>query len=199
VYIGKASVLERRKISHKHNAKYGNSRFYAAIRKHGFHSIEWTVLEELADESAAYEAEIRHILALKSHDKDNGYNMLVESSVAKSRAVVRSDGREYDSVQAAAEENGCNYANISIAASSGNFACGYKWFYKSDPKPDRLGARSDRYKKRRGVVRSDGKMYANTAMAAQDVGMSYKTIHQAIRRGSKAGGYYWKYKGVLSG
>lgn len=194
LYIGKATDLRGRQRAHKLNAKTGNSRFYSAIRKYGFENIVWSVLEMTEDESTSYELEIKHILAQKSNQKDYGYNMLAESSIAISRPVVRSDGLEYQSVNAAAHDVGCSHGNIVLAIRDDAYAKGYKWFYKSDPKPDRLGVTSNRYRKNRKVRRSDGKMYDGTASAGKSVCVTYKAIHQAIAKKGKSGGFYWKYE-----
>lgn len=43
-YIGFTNDFERRKIQHKSDSKSSNSKFYLAIRKHGWKSFEWSVV-----------------------------------------------------------------------------------------------------------------------------------------------------------
>lgn len=72
-YIGITENLHKRRIEHKCLANRGfQFHFYKAIRKYGFDSFNWEILEECDDRKSAANREIELIV---EHDTfDNGYN-----------------------------------------------------------------------------------------------------------------------------
>jgi group I intron endonuclease len=75
-YVGQTTkTLEQRKAKHLQNSETDlNNRFYQAIRKHGIHSFEWEVLEEVEDKDLD-EREIYWIREFNSLYE--GYNMTI--------------------------------------------------------------------------------------------------------------------------
>lgn len=83
-YIGQTIMpLNRRKSSHLLNAKhkYDNLYFHKAINKYGESAFEWSVLENIIEETQELlknklnEREIYYIALYKSNDSDKGYNL----------------------------------------------------------------------------------------------------------------------------
>jgi group I intron endonuclease len=76
LYVGKTErTLAERRSDHEYNAAHGaQSYFYNALRKYGFDTFEWMVLEEDDDSEWLIWSERRYIAKLKSK-APNGYNM----------------------------------------------------------------------------------------------------------------------------
>jgi group I intron endonuclease len=78
VYIGQTSrSLEKRKQAHKRSAFIVNSNlfFHRAIRKYGFYSFTWEIIEECYNEQLLFEREIYWIAVHNSTNSEKGYNM----------------------------------------------------------------------------------------------------------------------------
>ena len=75
-YIGYTGYLERRKTSHSRAARNGSPfPFHKAIRKHGWESFKFSVLEQFATEAEAMAAEKRLITERHPQDRHIGYNI----------------------------------------------------------------------------------------------------------------------------
>ena len=87
-YVGIDSYWPHRKSDHKRNALVYNTKgaFYDAIRKYGWESFEWCILEQHTDyQLALNEAEPR--LIMEHGGYTNGYNMTYGGEGCKGRIV----------------------------------------------------------------------------------------------------------------
>jgi group I intron endonuclease len=78
VYIGQTGkTLEQRFKTHKRNAMLNNSQlyFHRAIRKYGFYSFTWDIIEECKSKQVLFEREIYWIALYNSTNINRGYNM----------------------------------------------------------------------------------------------------------------------------
>jgi group I intron endonuclease len=78
VYIGQTvRTLKQRMMSHKQDAfnKHSSLYFHRALRKYGFYSFIWEVIEECPNESLLFEREIYWIAVYNSTNDEKGYNM----------------------------------------------------------------------------------------------------------------------------
>lgn len=74
VYVGIAADFKARKGRHKHAARYGHiSNFNHAIRKYGFNSIKWYIIDQTDNSYELRELEKIYIQIFDSYK--NGYNM----------------------------------------------------------------------------------------------------------------------------
>lgn len=106
----------------------------------------------------------------------------------KQRAVIRvEDGKEYESVRAAAADNGVKYNTISAAIGKENrTAGGYHWCYKE---PEKYAER-----KKMEVMRvEDGKRFLSPRQAAKEAGVTFSGIYTALKTGGTSGGYHWEW------
>lgn len=89
IYVGKTSKLNRRKATHKRLSKTVNSKFYNAIRKYGFESFSFEILEEV---SSLQEANKKEILWISFYNSFiNGYNSTIGGDggdTSKSEAYI---------------------------------------------------------------------------------------------------------------
>ena len=75
-YVGKTECsLDKRKREHKYHSKYQTTRLYNAIRKYGWNSLDWIILEECYDKIKLSEREIVWIDKFSCLDRDKGYNL----------------------------------------------------------------------------------------------------------------------------
>lgn len=75
-YVGKTECsLDKRRREHKYHSKYETTRLYNAIRKYGWDSLDWIVLEECCDKIELSEREIVWIDKFSCLNRDKGYNL----------------------------------------------------------------------------------------------------------------------------
>jgi len=75
-YIGKTSSSFKRRMSeHKLQSKSKNFVFYRAIRKYGFSSFKWLIIETCSNAAKLNVAEIEWISILNTMDNTVGYNI----------------------------------------------------------------------------------------------------------------------------
>jgi group I intron endonuclease len=73
VYIGFDSNWPHRKNSHKCYYKKGDTKFYRALKKHGWQNFEWTILYQSIDKNHTKDTMENHFII--EHDSfKNGYN-----------------------------------------------------------------------------------------------------------------------------
>jgi group I intron endonuclease len=78
VYVGKTvQSLNRRKAQHKYNAftQNNDTYFYNAIRKYGWNSFEWIIIDKSENTNELNELEKKYIKKYKSTNKNFGYNL----------------------------------------------------------------------------------------------------------------------------
>ncbi len=81
VYVGASQrSISVRKSQHKSRAKLHtkdsrHTPLYEAIRKDGWDSFEWSVLETCKDAESLYQAEQKWVSRLESSNSNNGYNL----------------------------------------------------------------------------------------------------------------------------
>lgn len=103
------------------------------------------------------------------------------------RAVIRSDGVRFFSINAAAAHMGVTDAAIrSVLLRHSSTCCGFGWRFDGEPPPP-----PKEKAKRTDVVRSDGEEFSSLAAAARSVGVTPGAVRYAIDSGSTTAGFTW--------
>jgi group I intron endonuclease len=72
-YIGFTINLRKRIVSHKHYSKFDDSKFYDAIKKHGFDNFKWEIIYQSKDGEHTLKVMENHFI--EQYDSyRNGYN-----------------------------------------------------------------------------------------------------------------------------
>lgn len=95
----------------------------------------------------------------------------------------RETGRVYPSIRAAAADVGIHFVNISVAVRRGYRAGGFTWERADENNPERPTVQHQN----RPVRRNDGAIFPSVSAAAAALGISPKSIHQAMSRSRRFG------------
>jgi group I intron endonuclease len=78
VYVGSSKDIQRRFVTHKsrlNTGKHKSRHLQSAWKKYGSDSFEFSILEEVADESVLIFREQHYLEVYKSYDREYGYNI----------------------------------------------------------------------------------------------------------------------------
>lgn len=115
VYIGKTNNFSRRKNRHRRNAFIGKLTlpFYNALRKYSEDGFEFSILDQFEQEDIIFDLEKFYINALKSTDRQYGYNITVGGEGAA--GTKHNDNQKRSNKLRFGANNGCSKMNDTIA------------------------------------------------------------------------------------
>lgn len=113
----------------------------------------------------------------------------------KTKKIIRSDGLVFESVKQAASFVNLLPSTLSTRLDSGMASGGYMWFTYTEGLS--LNTQNSIVKNKRYtiVVDSSGKIYPTIASATREHGVHHSAIVQAIKKGHRSAGLYWRYYG----
>lgn len=209
-YIGVTSTsIEERWRKHLYTAIKENKvwKLSRAIRKYKQKNFVIRVLYTTTNLNLAYKKEITYIK--KFDTLKNGYNISSggqgtigvkhgndfkhKISTIKSKKVIRSDGKIFNSATEAAKmTKNCTQSNITSCIYGKRRSCGgYTWkFLKNDPKRirniNRLKAANNiaiyRFKARKIKCLTNNKTYISISSAARDLDADIRLIHKCCNK-----------------
>lgn len=113
-YIGQTrSFLDHRKAQHRNKMNKYDSYFFRALKKHGWESFEWSILEEDIHLENLNEREVYWIQKLDTFNRKNGYN---STSGGDQKKEVSLETREKISIARSGKKLSKEHCrNISLA------------------------------------------------------------------------------------
>jgi predicted GIY-YIG superfamily endonuclease len=214
-YVGKTVNFAQRMGKHYTDAKKKNSRviFHKALQKYGRKNISWEIYGQYANESDAFNAEIRLISILRTQDPRYGYNMTSggegcmgkrHSTFAKEKMatnrknsvrVISSDGRIFRSIAQAAKDVGVSSGAIRSAFSENRTCRGLQFRVYTGGVAGDYFVNKDiphHFNLSKRILRSDGKIFNSQSDAAREMGVGSSSIWAAVKGDLEiVAGYRW--------
>lgn len=196
IYIGQTELsLNKRKNLHKTQSLNGqkNTYFSHAIRKYGFNSFVFEIIDKASNLEELDEKEKFWIKFYNSRDKKLGYNIAEGGRTNRGTRWNEESRRKHSEKQREDYKNGKRKI----------WNKGEKWSDKTDKNHSRLGRKHTeiskmKMAKAKGVkviCIETGIIYESTLQAAKSLG--YKTGSHIVEvckgKAKKCGGYTWKY------
>lgn len=166
VYIGRTTQsLSKRKSGHKSAAYTANegSYFYRAIRRYGWESFLFEVIEEHTDIDALNAAEIRWIAEYNSTDRERGYNTSIGGEHGGLGVVKTDDSKRKQAVTR--RQNDYRFADLYEPKRNYN---------------SRTGSANPRAKLDEGKVREIKRLFITTDLTDQEISERYGVSRPTI-------------------
>ena len=192
LYIGQTSRrLSERWGSHCSDSKTGHTKFYNAIKKYGIENFHIDIIEQVPDEDMNKREEFWIKFYNSYHD---GYNSTLGGEGGKLSDISKEKVEEL-------WEQGFGISEIADQLKTSRTIIRNRIYdsnlYSEEEAQDR-GFRARNKSKEKPIIAltNDGIVvakYSSGREAAEKIGVSYKAISQALRKGGRSGGYYWQY------